>query len=412
MSNYHDGLIYIGIDDESQVVGVDNPKAVRLNIENAINDNVIPRPYYEISEEKKDDRTVIALKVFLGENTPYLYNNKSYKRVDTSTVPTNKTEHENLILRGRNIGYDALVYEGEELRFNYLNKKLIERLNIGNVTSDILKTIGLINGEKYTIAAALLSDKNPMNNLGLSLVRFDSGHGLNIKDRKVLKNMSILEQFDKSIEFYHKHIDVKEVIKGAYRETIEEIPLVAFREAIANAIVHREYMMEADIRVEVFDDRIEIISPGGLPIGITEEEYIDGRISIPRNRIIADIFLRLGIIERLATGIRRIKEYYINSGTAPEFLIAQNSIKVILPKAICKTDDSFNLIKNAEMRLNEDERKIMKYINTTGRITRKEAEELLSLKKTQTVQVLTEMLDKGILIKIGAGRNTRYISNE
>ncbi|MGB4440043.1 MAG: ATP-binding protein [Sedimentibacter sp.] len=110
-----------------------------------------------------------------------------------------------------------------------------------------------------------------------------------------------------------------EVIKGAYRETIEEIPLVAFREAIANAIVHREYMLEADVRVEIFDDRVEILSPGGLPIGITEEEYIDGRVSIPRNRIISDVFLRLGIIERLATGIRRIREYYKNSGANPEF---------------------------------------------------------------------------------------------
>lgn len=410
MSNYHDGYIIIGIDDNMQVVGVDNPKIVKLNLENAINDNILPRPYYEISEENKDGKTIIVLKIFSGENTPYLYDNKAYKRMDTSTVPTNKTEYENLILKGRNIGYDALLYEGQDLYFDYLGKKLRERLGIGILTVDILKTLGLMNGEKYTIAASLLSDKNPMDNAGLSLVGFDSGHGLNIKDKKILRNVSILEQFDSSIQFYHKHINVMEVINGAYRETIEEIPLVAYREAIANAIVHREYMLDADIRVEIFDDRVEIISPGGLPIGITEEEYIDGRVSIPRNKIITDIFLRLGIIERLATGIRRIKEYYRNSGVNPEFLIAQNSIKVILPKVNSKTD-STEAINNAEKHLNEGERKIMKFVKSTGRITRKEAEEILSLKKTQTVQILGGMLDKGVLLKVGVGRNTSYIAN-
>lgn len=411
MSNYHDGCIVIGIDDELQIVGVDNPKAVKLNLENAINDNIIPRPYYEISEENKDGKTLIVLKIFSGENTPYLYDKKAYKRIDTSTVPTNKIEHENLILKGRNIGYDELFYESKELYFDYLGKKLRERLGVGIITPDILKTLGLMKGENYTIAAALLSDKNPVNNAGLSLVRFDSARGLNIKDKKILRNISILEQFDKSIEFYHKHINLMEVIKGAYRKTIEEIPLVAYREAIANAIVHREYMSNADVRVEIFDDRVEIISPGGLPIGITEEEYIDGRVSIPRNRIISDVFLRLGIIERLATGIRRIREYYRNSGVNPEFLIAQNSIKVILPK-VNSIVESTETINNLEERLNEDELKLMKFVKSAGRITRKEAEEILSLKKTQTVQVLGKMLDKGILLKIGAGRNTSYIANE
>lgn len=409
MANYHDGYIVIGIDDNLKLVGVNNPKAVKLNLENSINDNIIPRPYYEISEENKDGKTIIVLKIFSGENTPYLYDNKSYKRMDTSTVPTNKTEHENLILKGRNIGYDALFYEGKELYFDYLSKKIRERLGVGILTPDILKTLGLMNGENYTIAAALLSDKNPVNNAGLSLVRFDSGRGLNIKDKKILRNVSILEQFDKAIEFYHKHINVMEVIKGAYRETTEEIPLVAYREAIANAIVHREYMLDSDVRIEIFDDRIEIISPGGLPIGITEEEYIDGRVSIPRNKIISDIFLRLGIIERLATGIRRIKEHYINSGVNPEFLLAQNSIKVILPKVKYSINDG-EITNNMERGLNENELKILRFIKSAGRITRKEAEEILSLRKTQAVKTLGDMLDKGILLKVGAGRNTKYIA--
>ena len=353
MANYHDGYVVVGIDDNLKVIGVDEPKSFKLYLENAINDNILPRPYYEISEENKDGKIVIIIKIFAGENTPYLYGNKAYKRMDTSTVPTNKIEYENLILKGRNIGYDALMYEGKNNKFNYLNNKLRDRLGVGVINADILKTLGLMNGDNYTIAAALLSDNNPINHAGIILVRF-ADIGLNIRDKQILRNISLLEQFDKSIEFYHKHINTREVIKGVYRETIEEIPLVAYREAIANAIVHREYMLESDIRVEIFEDRVEIISPGGLPIGITEEEYLDGRVSIPRNRIIADIFLRLGIIERLATGIRRIREYYKNSGVNPEFLIAQNSIKVILPKINHKTNSS-EPINKFENQLNKKE---------------------------------------------------------
>ncbi len=409
MANYHDGYIVIGIDDDLNVIGVEEPKSFKLNLENEINDNILPRPYYEIYEENRDGKILIIVKIFVGENTPYLYNNKAYKRMDTSTVPANKIEYENLILKGRNIGYDALNYEGKNIYFNYLNDKLRDRLGINALNDDILKTLGLMNGDKYTIAAALLSDKNPIDHAGISLVRF-ADKGLNIRDKKILRNISILKQFDNAVEFYHKHINTGELINGVYRETIEEIPLVAYREAIANAIVHREYMLESDIRVEIFDDRAEIISPGGLPIGITEAEYLDGRVSIPRNKIIADIFLRLGIIERLATGIRRIREYYKNSGVNPEFLIAQNSIKVVLPKINHKTESSeqFNIFEN---QLNENELKIMKYVKSTGRIIRKEPEGSLSLKKTQTVQILGGMVDKGVLLKIGAGRNTNYVAN-
>ncbi len=409
MANYHDGYIIFGIDDNLNIVGIEETKLLKLNIENAINDNILPRPYYEIYEEKKDGKILIILKVFAGENTPYLYNNKAYKRMNTSTVPTNKIEYENLILKGRNIGYDALIYEEKNIHYNYLNNKLRERLGVSVLNDDILKTLGLMNGDNHTIALALLSDNNPISHAGISMVRF-TDTGLDIIDKQILRNISILEQFNKAIEFYHKHINTREIIKGAYRETIEEVPLVAYREAIANAIVHREYMLDSDIRIEIFDDRAEIISPGGLPIGITEEEYLDGRVSIPRNKILADIFLRLGIIERLATGVRRIREYYKNSGVNPEFLIAQNSIKVILPKVNNKTNSSEQINKFGN-NLNEYELKIIKYVKSTGRITRKEAENILSLKKTQTAQILGEMVDNGVLLKIGAGRNTCYVAN-
>lgn len=443
-SNYHDGEIVIGVDDSREVTGVEKPAALKLSLENAINDNIIPRPYYEISEEAIEGKTIVRIKVYSGENTPYMYSNKAYKRMDTSTIGVQRHDLEALILKGRNQGYDELPALYGNLKFEGLNKKLKSKLNLGSVSEDILKTLGLIANEKYNNGAALLSDENPTGTGGLCLIRFENNSVSQIKDRLILENVSILEMFDKSIEFYHKHINKREVIKNAYRKTIEEIPLVSYREAVANAIVHRDYLYNMDIRVEIYDNRIEIISPGGLPIGITEEEYLEGRVSIRRNKIIADVFARLGIIEKLATGIRRIKEYYKDYQNKPEFIVLENSITVILPnisdeidqtkrapveneRMVGKTEgmasENEPMVGKTEGRVGETERiavetkgrilsseeeRIMSYAEHKGKITRLEVESLLSLKKTHAVAYLNKLIDKGLLLRIGGGRNTYY----
>lgn len=413
-ANYHDGHIVIGIDDMANIVGVDDVMKIKLSIENAINEGIVPRPYYEIYEDTIDGKTIIILKVYSGDNTPYLFNRKAYRRIDTSSAVVDKYDYENLILKGRNLSYDLLIFEGNDsLQFEYLDKKLREKLGIGVISKDIIKTLGLMKENQYTNGAALLSDNNPISSAGISLVRYKGNSVLNIKDRTFLKNVSIIEQFDKCMDFYNKHINIGEVIKGPYRNTTEEIPLVAYREAIANAIAHREYLIESDVRIEIFDNRIEIISPGGLPPGISEDEYLDGRVSIPRNRIINDIFFRLGIIERLATGIRRIKEYYKDTKTKPQFIVSLNSIKVLLPKIPSTADEvnedkySFEIERTNELGVNEA--KILNFLSGNKTIDRKQCENLLGLKKTQTVKILNNLISNEILIRIGRGKEIKYI---
>ena len=411
-ANYHDGEIIIGISDDLNIVGVDDPISFKLKLENAINDNISPRPYYEINEKGIEGKTIIILKIHRGENTPYLFDNKAYKRMDTSTIAVDIYDYENLILNGRNLGYDQLYYKDENLDFNYLNKILREKLNLSNMSRDILKTLGLIKNEKYTNAAALLADNNPIAHSGMSLIRFEANSVANIKDRVFLKDISVLEIFDKAIDFYHKHINTSELINGAYRKTIEQVPIVAYREAVANAIVHRDYSIEADTRIEIYDSRIEIISPGGLPIGITEEEYIDGRISVSRNKVISDIFFRLGIIERLATGIRRIKDYYKEYNVRPSFLISKNSIKIILPftnNIELQNEPVNEKLNEYVFELSENELRLIDYIRKSKQINRIEAEKILGLKKTYTIEVINNLIAKGVIRRVGKGRNTVYI---
>lgn len=408
-SNYHDGYIIIGLNDLGEIVGVNNVEEVRLSIENAINDAIEPKPFYEIDYKVIDKKYVVVIKVFKGDYTPYTFNQKAYKRMDTSTVQVDKYAYEELILQGRNISFEELTCKNQELEFNYLFNKLKDALKIHKMSEDLLITLGLKVSGKYNNASELLSDKNQIKNSQIKLIAYSDKSVLEIKDRQFLNNISIIEQYDICIDFYRKHVNVREIIEGPYRKTIEEIPLVAYREAIANAIVHRDYSRASDIRIEIFTNRIEILSPGSLPIGLSEEEFINGRVSIPRNRIISDIFLRLKIIEKLATGIRRIKEYYRDSEVKPNFIVSENSILVVLPKFIDFSDKQKKVEIDRLDRLTEKERLTYEVIKRGGEIKRIDIQKELGLKKSQTIDIINSLRKNNLIAQIGNGRSTKYI---
>ena len=121
------------------------------------------------------------------------------------------------------------------------------------------------------------------------------------------------------------------MIQGADRKKMEKIPEAAFREAIANALIHRVWDVDSHIRVSMFDDRIEVVSPGGLSSGITAEEYLLGKLSVLRNRNLANVFYRLGFVEIFGTGITRIKQLYAEGLMKPDFEVSENAIKIVIP---------------------------------------------------------------------------------
>ena len=239
-ANFHDGMIVIGITDDKTLVGVDNPEELRLNIENSINDNLQPCPYYEISTQIIESKTILVISVYKGDNTPYTVNNKAYKRSDTATVQVDKFLYQNLILAGRNKGFDGLISSVQELYFNYLESKMRKILGINSLSEDLLISLSLMENRKYNNAAALFSDDNPVDSSIIQMIAYNDTTVLGIKDKVESKNTSILKQFDECLDFYKKHINISEIIDGPYRKTVEEVPLVAYRESIANLIVHRE----------------------------------------------------------------------------------------------------------------------------------------------------------------------------
>lgn len=407
-ANFHDGMIVIGVRDDGTIVGVDRVEELKLNIENAINDAIIPKPYYEFEVHSLEALKLLVVKVYKGDHSPYTYQNKAFMRRDTSTVQVDATMYQNLILAGRNLGFEDLISIEQELTFDYLSRLMKKQLKISTLSEDLLKTLGLIENNQYNHAALLLSDQNNLKCSSVQMVAFSDRTVNRIKDKITLESCSLLQQFDECMSFYKKHINMGEIIESAYRKTVEDVPMIAYREAVANMLVHRDYSVEVDARVEIFSDRIEIISPGGLPIGLLKEEFIEGRISKARNKIIADIFLRLKIIEKLATGIRRIKEQYIDYDVKPQFLTSENTVVIILPFV----NQSSNQIKEHflvnESALIGKENEIYTIIQKFPMIKRMDIQRQIKLEKSQTIELINKLRESGKIIKVGNGPSTGY----
>lgn len=390
-SNYNGGEIYFGIDDNGNVKGIADVKQSCLDIENKINDSISPQPDYTL-EIQKD--STIKLTVKSGIHKPYLYKSKAYKRNDTATIEVDTLEFSRLILEGKNIRFEELPYNEQKLTFEVLHQKLKESIQIETFNKDTLKILNLYdNNNGYNNAAGLLADRNHFP--GIDIVKFGQNISV-IQKRATIENISILEVYDKAIDMFRDYYQY-EIIEGAERKNVEKIPEAAFREAIANALIHRAWDIESQIRVLMFDDRLEVISPGGLPSGITEDEYLSGKISVLRNRNLANVFYRLGFVEIFGTGITRIKQLYESALRKPDFEVSENTIRIMLP------------VFEENINLTEDEKQVYALLSMTMLKPISEIAPYTPFGKSKTTQLLKEMSQKGVVEVKGKGRGTKYI---
>ena len=391
-SNYNSGKIIFGIDDNGKIIGLENIEKLCLDLENKINDNINPKPDFKFIKDTK--KNIITLIVEEGLNKPYLYKGKAYKRNDTSTVEVDKVELNRLILLGLNQYYEELKARKQNLEFKVLTKELEDKLSLKDVSKDVLKTLNLYDEKNgYNNAAELLADKNTFS--GTDIAKF--GKNIDeILDRNLFINMSIISQFQKTLEVFNRYYKYEQIL-GSERIEKELIPEKAFRETIANALIHRTWDVNSNIRVSMYEDKIEISSPGGLPSGISEKEYLNGQISQLRNPILANIFFRLKYIEMFGTGIRRINESYKDYAIKPAFEIFENSIKITLP--IIKT----------ELFLTKDERIIMDILEKGAILSSSEILKMTEFKKDKLNRLLKKLIQKNYIKIIGNGRGTKYL---
>lgn len=388
-ANYGAGEIRFGVQDDGTEVGLKNPEQICLDIENRINDSLSPVPDYALHIHPKTN--VVVLNVREGIHKPYLYKSKAYRRNDSATIEVDRLELTRLILTGRNLSFEELPAGHQELAFTVLEKRMQEQLQIQGLSQDILRTLQLYSSEGYNHAAELIADKNRFP--GIDLIRF--GNSINvILNRVTSSNVSILKQYDVAVENYRQYYQQEE-IHGAFRETVERIPEAAFREAVANALVHRTWDVNSHITIAMFDDRVEITSPGGLPAGLSKDSFLFGGISILRNPIIGGIFFRLHMIEHFGTGIRRINTLYQDSNRKPIYEITDSSIRITLP------------VVQSHPELTEDENTVFQLLK--GRkMSSSELANASGFGKTKVVAILKRLILLGYVHSTGNGRGTKY----
>jgi len=392
-ANYGGGTILFGVDDKGKAAGFDDPEQQCLNVENRINDSIRPQPAYSISVNRAD-RT-ISLRVEEGTQKPYFYKAKAYKRNDTATISVDDLELKRLVLEGEHVNYEALPAKEQELSFDVLARALREQRGISRFDRDTLKTLDLYADQTgYNKAAEILADENGLP--GVDMAKF--GETINIiQKRATFDHRSVISAYDEAVALFRDYYTY-EVVDSARRRRLETIPEAAFREALANALIHRQWDVASHVRVFMFDDRVEIISPGGLPNGISADQYRQGRVSILRNPVLANVFNRLDMAETFGTGVVRIKEAYAKSVSKPEFEESDCAVRVTLP------------VIKADLGITDDERVV--YDKLSRSIAKPMSSILASPQmeygKSKVTGILKSLNEKGIVKIEGNGRGTKY----
>lgn len=406
-ANTSGGILYIGIEDDGTVSGVPNIDDVILQSTNSIRNSIKPDVtlFTDATVENRDGKSVIAISVQQGTARPYYLTGKGIRpegvfvRQGASTVPATEAAILSMIKETAGDSYESARALNQQPTFHTAAAFFEEKqIAFGKAQ---MKSLGLIGeDDMYTNVALLLSDQCPH---GIKLAVFEGTDKSTFKDRQEFAGplFSQLEDVYASIDRYNR---TRSEFPGLYRIDKRDYPPQALRETLLNAIVHRDYAYSASILVSIFDDRMEIVSVGGLVKGISLEDIKLG-LSIPRNPHLASIFYRLNLIEAYGAGIPKIWESYRGSGYAPTMAATANAFKVILP--------NMNVPLSAQEPeppyvADEREAMVLRLLSEKESITRKDVETVTEVSQPTAVTLLRKMLDKKLIFKTGKGKLVRY----
>jgi ATP-dependent DNA helicase RecG len=252
----------------------------------------------------------------------------------------------------------------------------------------------------YTNLGLLLSDQSIHT---IKLAVFEGLEKEVFKDRREFPG-SVLKQMEEVYSFLDMYNHNRAKVKGLYREDFRDYPEEALREVLLNALVHRDYVISSSTLVSIFDDRIEFVSVGGLPKGISIGDIMLG-LSVPRNENLAAVFYRLHLIEAYGTGIPKIMKSYTDYIKKPELKVSNNAFKIILPNR-----NALNQKKTVSIdSLTDNEKRTIALFKNKTKIIRKDVETSLLVSQAMAVRLLGSLVDKGFIRVVGGGKKTHYI---
>lgn len=400
-ANTNGGTVYIGVADDGNVVGMNDIDGTMLKVSNSVRDSIKPDVtlFVEYQPEIIEDKVVVKVDVQKGTSCPYYLMGKGirpegvYVRQGASTVPATETAILRMIKETDGEKYEDVRSLNQELTFVEAEKEFKKREVPFGVAQQ--KTLGIMNSSGiYTNLGLLLSDQCIHT---VKLAVFEGTAKAQFKDRREFTG-SLLKQLNEAYDFIDRYNRNRSEIEGLHRTDKRDYPVEAVREALLNALVHRDYAFSDSTLISLFDDRIEFVSIGGLVRGITFDDMILG-ISVARNRNLANVFYRLTLIEAYGTGMPKIIRSYEGYVAKPQIESTDNAFKITLPNV--------NEISKKPL-LNVNEQVAMGLFINKGSIVRKDVETALGLSQAMAARVLRGLVDKGEIRTVGQGKNTRY----
>lgn len=400
-ANTNGGIIYIGVQDSGEIIGVDNADFIMQQISNSLRDSIRPdvSMFTNIELLQDDKKFFIKLTISQGTKKPYYLSDKGlkptgvYVRSGTTAAPASEDAIRMMIKMTDGDSFETNRSLIQELTFNKLEDELKRRdLEFTEVQ---MKNLGILSPDNiYTNMGLLVSDQCRHS---IKFAIFQGTDKLVFKDRKEFTGSLFNQLTDayKTIDFYN---GTKATFHELLRTDERDYPEDAVREALLNAIVHRDYAFSGSTFINLFSDRLEIISLGGLVSGLSLEAAMLGA-SQPRNEKLASLFYRMKLIEAYGTGISKIISCYKGLSVQPKFENVEGAFKVTLPNIHAQE-------KNIE---EEKYAQILRLFEKKQEITRNDIEKALGVGTTHAINILKEMQEKEIISKVGNGRMTKYV---
>jgi len=406
--NSDGGVLYIGISDDGTIYGIE-PQAVDRLILKAVNsfrDSVSPDPsgYITVSPITRDGKTVIEVVIERGAMVPYCFKSHGltphgvYVRIGNESVSASLEHIKKLIRENDSEKFIESLSLTQDLTFDYADKVFNEKGLLFGETQR--QSLGLIRVDRrYSNLALLLSDQCPYS---IKAAIFQGTTKEYFKDRKEFDG-SVFKQIDEVLAYLNVYNRVTSTFEGAYRVDRSDYPEIVLREALINAVIHRDYYIDGSTLVSLYDNRLEIMSLGGVLPSVTKEIMLAG-VSVPRNEKLAAVFHRLKLIESYGTGIPRIFGTYAKFGLSPEIPIINNAFLISLPNL----NIAAPVTQSKSMRPISKREKLVIARFAGLFFTKQDVADSLEISVSGAYKLLQRMVERGILSCRPNGRGRTY----
>ncbi|PKM52154.1 MAG: transcriptional regulator [Firmicutes bacterium HGW-Firmicutes-7] len=416
LNNNEGGHIYIGIDDDGYLHPIDNIDALQLKIKDRIKHNIYPSTMglFDVSLESLEDEAYIKVTVASGSEKPYYIKSFGmspkgcFLRIGSATEPMTNNMIEDLFARRTRNSIGKIKSPKKRLTFNQL--KIYYQEQGYELNERFIESLELMIDEDYNYAAYLLSDDNGVS---IKVGKYDGIDRCELVENNEYGYCSLIKATNRVLDKLKiENTTLTKITGDAQRIEKKLVDEVALREAVINAIIHNDYSNEIPPKFELFSDRIEITSSGGLIQGMEESEFFSG-ISVPRNKELMRVFKDLELVEHLGSGIARILRKYDKS----IYQISNNYIRVVFP-IIHKDDLLQDNVGNYVginvgnyVGINSTEKKVLELLSSNPTTSIKNIAQEMELSSRHVERIFKNLKEIGIVERVGSNRNGKWKVN-